>query len=45
MKGYRFALNLSYIPSTALDINASDSESCDSQDDVETSAILVSQVK
>ena len=42
MEGYRLALNLSYLPQTSEGINASDLESCDSQDDVETSAVLVS---
>ena len=37
MQGYRVALNLSYI----LPDGGNSSESCDSQDDVETGAILV----
>ena len=36
MRGYREALNLSYVLSSE-----NSSESCDSQDDVETGAILV----
>ena len=38
MQGYRVALNLSYV----LPDGGNSSESCDSQDDVETGAILVS---
>ncbi len=39
MKGYRTALNLSYTPSEDGLGNAT--ESCSSEDDVETTAILV----
>ena len=43
MKGYRQALNLSYQLPTLFGDNSSDVESCDSQDDVDTSAILASE--
>ena len=50
MKGYRQALNLSFRPAPPLMMfdggnggNSSDVESCDSQDDVHTSAILASE--
>ena len=40
MAGYRLALNLSYFPDSSNDSNST-ATSCDSQDDVETAAILV----
>ncbi len=43
MRGYRQALNLSYQLPSMLGGNSSDVESCDSQDDVDTSAILASE--
>ncbi len=43
MRGYRQALNLSYHSPSVLGGNSSGAESCDSQDDVDTSAILASE--
>ncbi len=43
MIGYRQTLNLSYQSPSMLGGNSSDVESCDSQDDVDTSAILASE--
>ncbi len=43
MKGYRQAFNPSYHHPSMLGGNSSDAESCDSQDDVDTSAILASE--
>lgn len=41
MEGYRLTLNLSYQLSTSLDGSNSTHMSCDTEDDLETSAILV----